>query len=197
MQKQIEVSADEATMMMLGLYEDTGSLTFHTTTVRDYQAAAYLLEHGANLNVVADLIVQELTPDQVRLLNDLIASRTILNIHGINIAIAHASIDHFVGDIATLAHKLKDMENLDVLFIVIRMESRVFIVARSRLKEVHAGDEDGGALGLRLVQEKVGVGAAVLEITPVVEQILSEALLVDRFQEAGGDDLIGIDVADR
>jgi len=93
MEKQIELTADEATMMMLGLYEDTGSLTFHSTTVKDYQAAAYLLTQGANLNVVADLIVQELTPDQVRLLNDLIASKTILNIHGINVALAHATID--------------------------------------------------------------------------------------------------------
>ena len=140
MARQVELSVDEATMMMLGLYEDTGSLTFHTTTVKDYQAAAYLLSNGANLNIVADLITQELTPDQVRLLNDLIASKTILNIRGINIAIAHASIDHFVGDIATLAHKLKDMENLDALFVIVRMESRIFMVARSRLKEVNVGD---------------------------------------------------------
>jgi tRNA nucleotidyltransferase (CCA-adding enzyme) len=147
MEKQVELSVDEATMMMLGLYEDTGSLTFHTTTVKDYQAAAYLLKHGANLNIVADLIVQELTPDQVRLLNDLLASKTILNVHGINVALAHATIDHFVADIATLAHKLKDMENLDVLFVIVRMESRVFIVARSRLKDVHVGnimEEFGG-----------------------------------------------------
>jgi tRNA nucleotidyltransferase (CCA-adding enzyme) len=140
MEKQIKLTADEATMMMLGLYEDTGSLTFHTTTVKDYQAGAYLLSNGANLNVVADLIVQELTPDQVRLLNDLIASKTILNIRGINVALAHATIDHYVSDIATLAHKLKDMENLDVLFVIVRMERRVFIVARSRLKEVHVGN---------------------------------------------------------
>jgi tRNA nucleotidyltransferase (CCA-adding enzyme) len=140
MAQGIELTPDEATMMMLGLYEDTGSLSFHTTTVQDYQAAAYLLEQGANLNIVSDLIVQELTPDQVRLLNDLLASKTILNVHGINIALAHASIDHFVADIATLAHKLKDMENLDVLFVVVRMESRVFIVARSRLKDVHVGN---------------------------------------------------------
>jgi tRNA nucleotidyltransferase (CCA-adding enzyme) len=139
-EKQLELTADEATMMMLGLYEDTGSLTFHTTTVKDYQAAAYLLSNNANLNIVADLIVQELTPDQVRLLNDLISSKTILNIHGINVALAHASVDHFVGDIANLAHKLKDMENLDVLFVIVRMESRVFIVARSRLKEIHVGE---------------------------------------------------------
>ena len=68
MAQGVELTEDEATMMMLGLYEDTGSLTFHTTTVKDYQAAAFLLSHGANLNIVADLIVQELTPDQVRLL---------------------------------------------------------------------------------------------------------------------------------
>ncbi len=140
MQKQIELTGDEATMMMLGLYEDTGNLTFHTTTVKDYQAAAYLLSNGANLNVVADLITQELTPDQVRLLNDLIASKTVLNIRGINVTIAHATVDHFVSDIANLAHKLKDMENLDVLFVIVRMERRVLIVARSRLQEIHAGN---------------------------------------------------------
>jgi tRNA nucleotidyltransferase (CCA-adding enzyme) len=140
MEQEVELTSDEATMMMLGLYEDTGSLTFNTTTVKDYQAASYLLTQGASLNVVADLIVQEMTPDQVRLLNDLLATKTILNVHGINVALAHASIDHFVGDIAMLAHKLKDMENLDVLFVVVRMESRVFIVARSRLEEVHVGN---------------------------------------------------------
>jgi tRNA nucleotidyltransferase (CCA-adding enzyme) len=136
----VELTSDEATMMMLGLYEDTGSLTFHSTTVKDYLAAAYLLAQGADLNVVADLIVQEMTPDQIHLLNDLLASKTILNIHGINVALAHASVDNFVGDIATLAHKLKDMENLDVIFVIVRMESRVFIVARSRLEEVHVGN---------------------------------------------------------
>ncbi|MGW8313404.1 MAG: CBS domain-containing protein [Desulfuromonadales bacterium] len=140
MGKQIELSADESTIMMLGLYEDTGSLTFHTTTVKDYQAAAYLLSQGANLNIVADLITHELTPDQVHLLNDLISSKTVFNIRGINVVLAHASIDHFVGDIATLAHKLKDMENLDVLFVTVRMEHRVFMVARSRLPEVNVGE---------------------------------------------------------
>ncbi len=140
MENQVVLTPDEATMMMLGLYEDTGNLTFHTTTVKDYEAAAYLLSHGANLNIVADLTVQELTPDQIRLLNDLIASKTILNVHGLNVALAHATIDHFVADIATLAHKLKDMENLDVLFVIVRMERRIFIVARSRLKEIHVGD---------------------------------------------------------
>jgi tRNA nucleotidyltransferase (CCA-adding enzyme) len=140
MEQDIVPSADEATMMMLGLYEDTGNLTFHTTTGKDYQAAAFLLAHGANLNVVSDILVQELTPDQVRLLNDLIANRTVLNVQGIDVSITHASSDHFVADIAALVHKLKDMESLDVLIAVVRMESRVFTIARSRRPEIHVGE---------------------------------------------------------
>jgi tRNA nucleotidyltransferase (CCA-adding enzyme) len=167
MEQEIVPTADEATMMMLGLYEDTGNLTFHTTTVRDYQAAAYLLSHGANLNVVSDFLVQELTPDQIHLLNDLIANHTVLNIHGINISVAHASVDHFVGDIATLAHKLKDMENLDVLIIVVRMESRIFMVARSRRTEVHVGE---------ILDEFHGGGHASAASATVRDQTLIQVL---------------------
>ena len=140
MDRGIVPSAEEATMMMLGLYEDTGSLTFATTTVADYQAGAFLLEHGANLNVIASMLAQEMTPEQVRLLNDLLSNRTVLNVHGIDVSITHASVDYFIGDIAALAHKLRDIENLDVLFVAVRMESRVFLVARSRRPEVNAGE---------------------------------------------------------
>ena len=42
----ISVTPVEATLMMLGIYEDTGSLIFPSTTVDDFQAAAWLLERG-------------------------------------------------------------------------------------------------------------------------------------------------------
>ena len=136
----IEPSPDEATMMMLGLYEDTGCLRFNSTTVRDLQAAAFLLEHGANLNTVSDFLTQELTAEQVALLHELIESRTVLNVNGIDISIAHASSDRFVGDLAVLAHKLKDMENLDALLVAVRMGERIFLVGRSRIPEVNVGE---------------------------------------------------------
>lgn len=139
-ERGIEPSADEATLMMLGLYEDTGCLRFNSTTVRDLQAAAFLLEHGANLNTVSDFLTQELTAEQVALLHELIESRTVLNVNGIDISIAHASTDRFVGDLAVLAHKLRDMENLEVLVVAVRMGERVFLVGRSRLPEVNVGE---------------------------------------------------------
>lgn len=138
-ERGIVPSADEATMMMLGLYEDTGSLTFATTTVADYRAASFLLEHGASLNTVASLLANEMAPDQVRLLNDLLVNRTVLTVHGIEVSVAQASVDHYVADLAALAHKLRDIEDVDVLVAVVRMESRVFMVARSRRPDIDAG----------------------------------------------------------
>ena len=136
----IEVPASEATMMMLGIYEDTGNLTFPSTTRDDYLAAAWLLDRGARLTVVADSISQELTAVQVSLLNDLLRSLHTVTVNGVDIALAHASVDGYISDIAVLAHMMRDMENLQSLFLVVDMGNRVYLVARSRVPEVDAGE---------------------------------------------------------
>jgi len=147
-EKEIEITPDEATVMMLGIYEDTGNLTFPSTKEEDFKAAGYLLRKGANLNVLSNVITKELTAEQVFLLNDLIQSATRYTTHGVDVVIAQASLDHYIGDIAILVHKLKDMENLDALFVLVRMEDRVYLIGRSRLEEVNvaevAGEFGGG-----------------------------------------------------
>jgi tRNA nucleotidyltransferase (CCA-adding enzyme) len=140
MQQEIAVTPFEATLMMLGIHEDTGNLTFPSTTVEDYAAAAWLLERGANLNEVADSIGKELTTEQVSLLNDLLISLKTTNLKGVEVSIAQASVDHYVGDIATLAHMIRDMENLQALFLVVGMGDRVYVIARSRIPEVRVGE---------------------------------------------------------
>lgn len=138
--KGLVVTPDEATVLMLGIYEDTGNLTFSSTTVEDFDAAAYLLSHGANLNIVSDMVIKELTADQVYILNELIENSLIHVIHGIDVMITKASSDAYVGDFAVLVHKLKNMENVNVLFALAIMEDRIYIVARSRIKEVNVGE---------------------------------------------------------
>jgi tRNA nucleotidyltransferase (CCA-adding enzyme) len=139
MHKGITITPVEATLMMLGIYEDTGNLVFPSTTVDDYRAAAWLLEQGANLNTVGDFITQELTSEQVSLLNDLLKSLKTISINGVEITIAKASVDYYIGDIAVLSHMIRDMENLDVLFLAVDMGKRVYVVARSRITEVDVG----------------------------------------------------------
>ena len=50
------LTPEEATVVMLGIYEDTGRLLYLSTTNDDYLAAAWLLEQGARLNIVADFL---------------------------------------------------------------------------------------------------------------------------------------------
>jgi tRNA nucleotidyltransferase (CCA-adding enzyme) len=135
----IALSPDEATIMCLGLYEDTGSFTFPSTTERDLLAGAFLLSQGANLNVVADLIARELNPEQVALLNDLIQAANRLNINGVEVVVTSISREAYVPDFAFLVQKMVKMENLEVIFALALMESKVYVVARSRTEEVDVG----------------------------------------------------------
>ncbi len=166
-EQNIVPDPEEATMMMLGIFEDTGHLLFSGTTPEDYQAAAFLLEHGANLSTVADFLVREMTHEQVSLLNDLLSSCRKKVFNGVTVAIACASIDYYVGDISSLVHKLKDIENLDILIVLVRMEDRIFAVGRSRLSELHVGE---------LFQELGGGGHAFAGSATISDMPLAQAL---------------------
>jgi tRNA nucleotidyltransferase (CCA-adding enzyme) len=134
--RDLPISPDEATIMCLGLYEDTGSFTYSSTTGRDFLAAAFLLSKGANLNVVADLISRELNPDQVALLNDMIQAAARSNVNGVEVVMTRIALESYVPDFAFLVQKMAKMENLDVIFALAMMESKIYIVARSRIDEV-------------------------------------------------------------
>ncbi|CAB1060597.1 tRNA nucleotidyltransferase, A-adding (EC [Olavius sp. associated proteobacterium Delta 1] len=138
-QKEIRISPDEATIMCLGIYEDTGSFTFPSTTERDFLAAAYLLSQGANLNVVSDLIARELSPQQVVLLNDMIQAVTRYHINGLEIVVTSVTMEKYMPDFAFLVQKMVKMENLDAIFAIARMENKIYVVARSRINEVDVG----------------------------------------------------------
>jgi len=137
--REIDISPVEATVLALGIYEETGSLSFTSTTPRDVMAAAWLLEKGANLNIVSDFIIRELDADQVSILNDLLKSMKVYNFEGVKVVVASATSRRYVQDVAMVVHKLRDMENMDALFCVVGMEDRVHMVARSRVDEVDAG----------------------------------------------------------
>jgi len=138
-EREVRISPDEATIMCLGLYEDTGSFTFPSTTERDFLAAAFLLSKGANLNVVSDLIARELSPEQVVLLNDMIQAITRYNISGIEIIVTSITLERYMPDFAFLVQKMVKMENIDAIFAVARMENKIYVVARSRINEVDVG----------------------------------------------------------
>lgn len=135
----VNLNEDEATLLALGIYEDTGSFTFPSTTQKDYDAAAWLLGQGANLNLVSSLITRQLTVEEVGVLNDLIRAAVKQTLGGIEVVVAEVSRERYVAEFAVLVHRFMDMDNLDAIFALGRMEGRVYLVARSRVPEVNVG----------------------------------------------------------
>jgi tRNA nucleotidyltransferase (CCA-adding enzyme) len=138
--KNIMITPDEATIMCLGIYEDTGSFTFPSTTKKDFTAAAFLLSKGANLNMISNLISREISPEQVAILNDMIQASSSYPINGIEVVFTSVTTDKYVPDFAFLVHKMVKMEDIDAIFAIAQMENKVYIVARSRIPEVDVGD---------------------------------------------------------
>lgn len=137
-EKGTKITPQQASTLMLGIYEDTGMLTFSGTTVKDMEAATWLLSKGADLQMVSDYVKRELSKDHVFLLNELLMNMTLVRIGAISIGVSTASSDKYIGEVSYLAHKLMDMESLDALFILVRTGDRVVLVARSRADEVNA-----------------------------------------------------------
>jgi tRNA nucleotidyltransferase (CCA-adding enzyme) len=165
-------------MMALGLYEDTGGLTFGSTTPRDMMAGATLLSWGADLSVVADFTSRELTAEQLSLLNELILSAESREARGRNLVLSMARREEHIEDIAVLAHKMMDILGADLLFLLVEMENMVQVVARSRLREVDVGEITlalGGG-GHASAAAAAIRGKSLAEVRDELEKHLSEIL---------------------
>jgi tRNA nucleotidyltransferase (CCA-adding enzyme) len=139
-ERSLPVNRDEATLLAMALYEDTGSFTFGTTTPEDLEAMAWLLTQGADLPTVAQFVSQELTSAQVGLLHELMKSAITYNIQGLDIVVAKIRLPEYVDEFALIVRRFMTMENLNCLFALANMGERTYLIARSRIPEVNVGE---------------------------------------------------------
>ena len=62
--KQKKISKIEATLFLMGIYEDTGFLSFLSTTPQDVLIAGYLFECGADLSVLNNFLSRVYNEEQ-------------------------------------------------------------------------------------------------------------------------------------
>jgi tRNA nucleotidyltransferase (CCA-adding enzyme) len=133
----IPVTPFEATLFALGIHEDTGSLTFAGTTPDDAEALAFAMRAGANVNVVARFLGKPLTSAQHELMRQLLEGLCQVRVRGVLVTLAKAELGEYVEGSSLVANKLAELENLDVLFTLVRMNDRVVVVGLSRLPQVN------------------------------------------------------------
>ncbi|TAL23049.1 MAG: CBS domain-containing protein [Nitrospirae bacterium] len=180
--KKLHPSPMEATILCLGIYEETGSLLFPSTTERDLLAVAYLVKRGANLNIVSSFLRLELSREELDLLNELVQSSREVIVRGVRIKIAKASRESYLGDAAHFAHRIMDMEDIDALFVLLSMEGKILVVARSRVPELNVADvlEEFGGGGHPAAASATVKEASLESLEDRLTRIISENVKPDK-----------------
>lgn len=135
----VRLTPNEATLLILGIYEDTGSLTYASTTPRDARASAWLLEQNASLDVARQFLNYPLSDSQRALYDRLTDVFETHEIEGRTVMIAVAQAEGYVEEVSTLAHKLRDLFEPDALFLVVAMDDHTQLVARSTTDAIDVG----------------------------------------------------------
>jgi tRNA nucleotidyltransferase (CCA-adding enzyme) len=136
----ISLTPLEATVLTLGIYQDTNSLVSPSTVPEDFLAVSSLLRMGADLGIVAEFVEPRLNQEQVAVMNDLIRNMEVHTINGCELVLATATVEHYVGELSVVAHKIMDLENLGALFLLVGLERRVYLIGRSRVEAINAAE---------------------------------------------------------
>ena len=137
-EREVPVSALEATVFALGIHEDTGSLTYPSATQRDADALAWCLRHGAHQELLARYLHMPLAAEERALLNTLLEALEPVDIRGIETLVAAVGWPTYVDGISNLAHKIVDLTDCRALAVLVEMDERVFCVVRSRTPDLDA-----------------------------------------------------------
>ncbi|MBN8595671.1 MAG: CBS domain-containing protein [Anaerolineae bacterium] len=136
---ELSLNPLEATLLTLGIYEDTGSLGYGTTRSRDLRGAAWLLDQGAVLDTVRQFLAHPFDDSQQILLSQLIQGAETRQIRGHSVTVADARMSQHVSEISTVAHRLRDLLDTEILLVLVQLPASLHLVARSTVDTVELG----------------------------------------------------------
>ena len=163
----------EATAFALGIHEDTGSLTYATTTQRDVDALSWCFRHGARQDLVNEYLHAPLSPTERGLLQRLLDALEPVASPGDDVLLAAVSWPEYVDGVSNLAHKIVDLTDARALVILVQMDERVFAVVRSRTDRIDAAAVattlgGGGHAQAASAISREGLGAARERVVEVL-----------------------------
>ncbi len=179
MERKIDISPEEATLFMLGIYEDTGKLQYNTTTPDDFRACAYLVERGADLGVVSDVLDRVFNETEISLLNDLLRNKRVYEVGGRSIILSFASHEGYVGDAAVIVNRLLSITKASAALCLFRMGARIYVIGRSKDDSVDIGGivRRLGGGGHPSAASAVLKGVTLIEAVENASSVLQEEIL--------------------
>lgn len=127
----------QASLFLIGLYEDTGNLTFPATQAEDARAAAYLLESGADLQVIRSFLSPAYGRKQKDVLFRMLRQAQRLKIDGYSVSINRLTVQGYTENLAIVVQMYRQILNADAAFGVFTIDrDRCLVIGRSRVAEI-------------------------------------------------------------
>ncbi|MBW2086295.1 MAG: DHH family phosphoesterase, partial [Deltaproteobacteria bacterium] len=142
MEQDIELTPAEATIIMLGIYADTGKLTYPGTKAEDAIAVGKLLHLGADLQSVNHYLRPFFDPAQRSLFREMLACLQEIDIEGYKVVLVKIRMEMPVQGLSVLLASASDMVGADVILGIFGSHTRpgVQLIIQSLVPEIRAGE---------------------------------------------------------
>ena len=137
----IELSPIHATLFLAGIYEDTGGLTFPSTTAEDAYAAGYLIENKADLTILSKFLRPAYGERQKEILFQMLQNAKRTRVKGFNISCRIVELDKHVRNLAIVVQMYMEILNIDAAFCIFTQKGsdRCTVISRSNIEELNVG----------------------------------------------------------
>lgn len=130
--RRMQLNPLVATVLLIGLYEDTGHLSYPSTKAEDAAAASYLLEHGADLNVASFFLNPPYEEVQRDILLAMMQDTEKISHNHLSIGINILRPDKKVPMLAAIVSQYRTIINADAVFVIcVNDEKSCTIIGRS------------------------------------------------------------------
>ncbi len=131
MEREIDISPESATILSLGIYEDTGFLTYEGTTPRDAKALAWLLERGAKLDVARKYLSETLSKEQIDMLSKHLQSIESYFLNGKRVVIVVIRSEEYQSEVLRILYDLKEVRESSAFFAIVSAGQKTYVFGRS------------------------------------------------------------------
>jgi tRNA nucleotidyltransferase (CCA-adding enzyme) len=130
----------DSTVLLIGLYEDTGHLSYPGTRAEDAAAAAYLLENGADLHVAAVFLDPPYEETQKDILFSMMKYTEKVTLNNYSIGINIIKLERKVPMLSAIVSMYRTIINADAVFaIFINDETSSTVIGRSGVDHIDVG----------------------------------------------------------
>lgn len=137
--RQVTLNPLTSTVMLIGLYEDTGHLTFPSTTAEDVYAAGFLLENGADLNVASFFLNPPYEEKQKEILFEMMKGTEKRTISNYSIGFNIVPLEGKVTTLSSIVNMYRKIINVDAIFVIFITNGRATVIGRSAVEMIDIG----------------------------------------------------------